>query len=150
MPLKSAALSAVIASVLSFGASSLYAAEHVVKMLNSDGKGDFMVFEPAFIRAEPGDTVKFVSTDPGHNAETMPEIWPEGAATFQGKMSEDVTLTIDKPGIYGVKCLPHYPLGMIAMVVAGDPVNADQLEAFKPPAGVFKKRFEALAQQVTE
>jgi pseudoazurin len=84
-----------------------------------------------------------------HNAETLPEIWPEGAATFQGELSKDVTLTVEKEGVYGIKCLPHYPMGMMALVVVGKPVNAAQVKAFQPPE-MGKKRFDALAAQVPQ
>jgi pseudoazurin len=115
--------------------------EHTVKMLN-DGKGEFMVFEPSFVQAAPGDTIKFVATDQMLNAETLAEIWPEGAATFQGEISKDVTLTVEKKGVYGVKCLPHYPMGMLALVAVDKPVNAAQVKAYQPPE-MGKNRFEA-------
>jgi pseudoazurin len=104
---------------------------------------------PRALRAAPGDTIEFVATDQFHNAETLPEIWPEGAATFQGEVSKDVTLTVEKEGVYGIKCLPHYPMGMMALVVVGKPVNATQVKAFQPPE-VGKKRFDALAAQVPQ
>ena len=68
-------------------------------------------FEPSFVEAAPGGTIKFVATDQFHNAETLPEIWPEGAATFKGELSKDVTLTVEKEGVYGIKCSPHYIMG---------------------------------------
>ena len=40
-----------------------------------------MVFEPSFVKIAPGDTVRFVSTDKGHNAETIKGMLPEGAAS---------------------------------------------------------------------
>lgn len=128
-------------------ASPASAVEHVVKMLNDPGNGEYMVFEPNFVQAAPGDTVKFVATDQGHNAQTLPEIWPEGAAPFQGEISKDVVLTIDKEGVYGVKCLPHFMMGMMALVVAGKPVNAEQIKTFAPPA-MAKARFDAIAAKV--
>ena len=148
MSLKS--LRTLIAGValLAIAPGGVIAAEHEVKMLNRGGDGEFMVFEPAFIKAEVGDTVKFVATDQFHNAETMPEIMPDGAKPFKGELSKDITMTIDKPGVYGVKCLPHYPMGMIALVVAGDPVNADQLKAYEPATPQLKKRYDALVEQV--
>ena len=77
-------LSIAVAALLAIAPAGALAAEHVVKMLNDNGKGEYMVFEPSYIEAAPGDTVKFVAVDQFHNAETMPEIWPEGAGTFQG------------------------------------------------------------------
>ena len=136
------------AALLALTPEGTSAAEHVVKMLNKDDAGEFMVFDPPFVQAEVGDTVKFVATDPFHNAETMPEILPDGATPFRGELSKDVTLTIEKPGVYGVKCLPHYPMGMIALVVAGEPVNADQLKSYEPATPQLKKRYDALVEQV--
>ena len=62
-----------------------------------------MVFEPALVKIEPGDTVKFVATDKGHNAETIKGMLPDGAAPFAGKINEDIAVTFDKAGVYGVQ-----------------------------------------------
>ena len=80
MSLRFALLSAAFAAaLLGLSPAGAISAEHTVKMLNDNGKGEFMVFEPSFVQAAPGDTIKFVATDQFHNAETLPEIWPEGA-----------------------------------------------------------------------
>jgi len=140
------AISAALLIVLPFGASAS-AEEHVVKMMNANGKGKFMLFEPEFIKANVGDTVKFVPTQKGHNAETVPGLWPEGAAELKGELNQEVVLTVDKPGIYGIKCHPHYPMGMLAMVVAGELTNKAQLDSYTPP-GSAQKRYDALKEQV--
>ncbi|HEX2841226.1 pseudoazurin [Hyphomicrobium sp.] len=149
MPSRLAAIAAIAAVALfavSPFAGPASAEEHVVKMLNNNGKGKFMLFEPEFIKVNVGDTVKFVPTNKGHNAEMIPGLWPEGAAEFKGDLNEEAVLTIDKPGIYGIKCLPHYPMGMIGMVVAGEPTNKSQLDSYKPVA-TAEKRYEALKAQ---
>lgn len=130
-------------------AGSASSEEHVVKMMNANGKGKFMLFEPEVVHAKVGDTVKFVPTNKGHNAEMIPDLWPEGAAEFKGDLNQEAVLTIDKPGIYGIKCLPHYPMGMIGAVVAGDQTNKAQLESYKP-AGSATKRFEELNAKITQ
>ena len=122
------------------------AAEFEVKMLNKGAKGA-MVFEPDFIKAAVGDTVKFVSVDKGHNAESIKGMIPEAAEPFKGKVSEEIVVTLTQEGIYGVKCLPHYGMGMVALIVAGEPTNLDKLKAFQAPGGA-KKRLDALAAQV--
>jgi pseudoazurin len=122
------------------------AAEHVVKMLNKSGNKQ-MQFEPAFTLAAPGDTIKFVATDKGHSVESIAEMWPEGAAPVKGAMSKDVTITVEKEGIYGVKCTPHYPMGMVALIEVGKPVNLEKAKAFKAP-GAAGKRFEELFAEV--
>src|SRR4051794_5812607 len=115
------------------------AAEVEVKMLNRGAEGA-MVFEPALIKVAPGDSVKFVSTDKGHNAETIKGMLPDGGTTFVGKMGEDVAVKFDQAGIYGVKCAPHYGMGMVAMVVVGPPANEEQAKAV-PQVGKAKQVF---------
>lgn len=139
-----AAAAFLFATSLSGAAS---AEEHVVKMMNANGKGKFMLFEPEFVKANVGDTVKFVPTNKGHNAEMIPDVWPEGAAEFKGELNQEAVLTIDKPGIYGFKCHPHYPMGMIGLVVAGEPTNKAQLESYTPP-GTAQKRLDGLKEQL--
>lgn len=121
------------------------AAEHVVQMLNKGEKGA-MVFQPNFVQAAPGDTVKFVPTDKSHNAESIKGMIPEGAADFKSKMNEEITVTLDKEGVYGVKCTPHYGMGMVALVVVGKPVNADAAKAVKQ-TGKAKAAFAELFGQ---
>jgi pseudoazurin len=122
-----------------------------IKALNM-GKSGMMVMEPAFVRIAPGDKVHFVATDKGHNFATIPGVLPEGATPFEGKMNESVTVTFDKPGVYGVHCHPHYAMGMVALVVVGDPTNEDAVKAMPQPGkakAVFAKLFDALDAQKT-
>src|SRR4051812_19012769 len=58
------------------------AAEFEVKMLNKSADGQLMVFEPALLRVQPGDTAHFVPTDKSHDAETIPGMLPDGAQPF--------------------------------------------------------------------
>ena len=99
-------------------ASPAAAADHVVKMLNK-GKADMMVFEPALVKVAPGDTVTFIPTDKSHNAESIAGMIPGGAMAFKGKMNQPLKVTFSKPGLYGYKCLPHYGMGMVGVVVVG-------------------------------
>lgn len=125
--------------VLSGGAQ---AADVEVKLLNRGADG-VMVFEPAFVKIAPGDTVKFLATDKGHNVESIKGMLPDGAAPFTGKTSEDIAVKFDKEGVYGVKCLPHYGMGMVAMIVVGTPGNVDQAKAI-PQTGKAKQAFATL------
>ncbi len=67
-----------------------------------------MVFEPAFVKITPGDTIKFIPTDKGHNVESIQTMLPAGAASFGTKNNEELIVTFDVPGVYGVKCTLHY------------------------------------------
>jgi len=95
-----------------------------VLMLNKGAEGA-MVFEPAFVKAAVGDTITFISTDKGHNAEDIKGMLPEGVEAFKSKMGDDYVLTLTVEGLYGVKCTPHYSMGMVALIQAGAPVNQE-------------------------
>jgi pseudoazurin len=123
-------------------ATAAGAAEVEVKLLNRGAEG-VMVFEPAFVKIAPGDSVKFVAADKGHNAETIKGMLPEGALAFVGKSGEDTTVKFDREGVYGIKCLPHYGMGMVAMIVVGAPANEEQARAV-PQVGKAKQAFAAL------
>ena len=137
---KAIPLGAVVALMTLAGAAG--AAEIEMKMLDK-GTDGVMVFEPALVKIEPGDTVKFVSTNKGHNAETIKGMLPESATPFVGKLNQDIVVTFDKPGVYGVKCLPHYAMGMVALVVVGSPVNKEEAMAITHP-GKAKQVFATL------
>jgi pseudoazurin len=96
------------------------AAEYEIKMLNK-GEAGIMVFEPAFLEIAPGDTVHFRAVDKGHNAASIDGMIPDGGATWKGGLNKDVTVTLDAEGVYGVLCVPHYAMGMVALIVVGDP-----------------------------
>lgn len=125
-----------------------HAAEHAVKMMNK-GESGAMVFEPAAIAAAPGDTIRFIPTDKSHNVEGIKTMLPEGVKPFKSKVNEEYVLTVTEPGYYGVKCSPHYSMGMVALIKVGDnPQNLDAAKAAKLPAKAgerMKAAFEALA-----
>tara|TARA_R110002072_G_scaffold41779_20_gene116910 strand:- start:1562 stop:1993 length:432 start_codon:yes stop_codon:yes gene_type:complete len=112
-----------------------------VKMLNKGDAGR-MIFEPASLRIATGDTVKFVAADKTHNAESIDGMIPEGAASFAGKINEEIEVTLTEPGVYGVKCKPHYAMGMVMVIAVGDEaaVPDDFLEGRIPKKA--KVRFE--------
>ena len=122
----------LVGALMAMAAAGAQAAEVEVKMLNKGAAGA-MVFEPALVKIAPGDTVKFVPTDKSHNAESIPEMMPAGTEPFIGKMNEQVEVTFKENGVYGIKCKPHYGMGMVALVVVGDPTNLDAAAAAKHP-----------------
>lgn len=133
---------ALAVAALVVASTTATAADHEVKMLNRGEKG-VMVFEPDLVRVAAGDTITFKATDLGHNAETIKGMVPDGAEGFEGKMGKDVTVVFAEPGVYGIKCKPHLAMGMVAVVVVGDPVNLDEAKSVKNP-GKAGKRFAEL------
>lgn len=132
---------ALAAGVMAIAVQGAGAAEFEVHMLNKGEKGT-MVFEPDFVQAAPGDTIRFVAVDKGHNAESIKGMMPEGADPFKGKINEEITYTVSEEGVYGIKCTPHYGMGMVMLVAVGKPVNLEAAKAMKNPGkakGVFEK-----------
>ncbi len=52
------------AAVATLAAAAPAAARDIVVQMKNVGTGGSMVFEPAFIKAQPGDTIHFKPTDP--------------------------------------------------------------------------------------
>ena len=120
---------------------SAFAETHEVEMLNTGSSGDLMVFEPSFVQAAPGDTIKFIATDKGHNAETIGDMIPDGGEPFRGRINEEIEVTLSEEGLYGVKCQPHYAMGMVMTIAVGNVEAPDDfLEGRIPPKS--KARFE--------
>jgi pseudoazurin len=113
---------------------------HDVAMLNMDpeDRTQRMIFKPAVLRIAPGDTVKFVATDRGHNAQSLPGMTPEGAEEFRGRMNEEVEVTFNVEGTYGYVCQPHMAMGMIGFILVGD--FTANLEAVREAAANLRGR----------
>ena len=141
-PLK---IAAAAAALLVFAAMPTMAANFEVKMLNKGADGAGMVFEPALTKVAVGDTVTFVPTDKGHDAQTLKEILPEGGDTFKGAMGKEVAVTFTAPGVYGVKCSPHFAMGMVALIVVGDVPNLEQAKTAKLPKKARERIDAAIA-----
>ena len=125
------------------------AAEFEVDMVNKGSDGSVMAFDPPLTKVAVGDTVHFVAKDKGHNAQTIPGMIPDGAAPISGQISQDVTVTFTVPGVYGVRCIPHFSMGMVGLVVVGDSPapNLDAAKAANVPP-LAKKRLDPLWAQL--
>lgn len=123
--MKSKILLSIIPFIIS---ATALAADHVVEMKNIGTDGSTMIFEPGYIKVAVGDTVTFKATDPAHNSQTSPDLIPTGAESWIGPIGKDLTVTIEKEGVYVYKCMPHTVMAMVGVIQAGKPTN---LEAIK-------------------
>lgn len=146
MRIQSVALAAALALV---GGAAL--AETIeVQMLNR-GEDGAMVFEPAFVQAQPGDTIVFKPTDAGHNVEAFEELLPEGVEAFKSDLGQEFSLTVEAEGLYGYKCTPHAGMGMVGLIQVGAPVNRDAAAAaIEELRGKAKERLTASLELVTD
>lgn len=98
------------------------ATTHDVEMLNNDpdNRRNTMIFSPPVLRVQPGDTVRFLATDRGHNAQSIDGMTPDGAEPFRGRINEEIEVTLATEGTYGYVCQPHQTMGMIGFILVGD------------------------------
>jgi len=109
-----------------------------VKSLNRSSTG-FFEFLPDFVRIKPGDAINFVATDKGHEVHSVPGMIPEGAQPFDAKMSQDINVTFTVPGVYVIACKPHTAMGMVGVIVVGDPTNTDKIDPSTLPGKASAK-----------
>lgn len=123
------------------------AATHEILMLNKGSNGEVMVFEPAFLKVNKGDSVKFVPKDKGHSVESFKGGLPSGVKDWKGGLNKEITIKMDVEGVHVFKCLPHYAMGMIGAVQVGKPVNLEQVKSLKV-AGKPSQNFNKILTQI--
>ena len=128
----------IFSLLLSFVCIGLSAEAYTVKMLNQGANG-VMVFEPAFLKVNVGDTVTFESTDAAHNSASIPGMIPSGASPWNGQLSRDISVTFEIPGVYGYQCTPHAMMAMVGVIQVGD--DNSNIETAKNVAVQFKSTF---------
>ena len=112
--------------------------DHTVEMLSSSN-GEMMVFKPAVLKIQPGDTVTWKATNPGHNTASIDAMTADNSLQWNGKINEELTITFTEEGVYGYKCTPHYILGMVGIIAVGD--NLENLANASEVAAAEEKKF---------
>lgn len=77
-------------------------------------------FFPDLLQVNPGDTVKLIAADKGHNSVSDKNMLPEGAEEWKSKINKEFEITLTAKGTYGYFCLPHRSLGMVGLILVGD------------------------------
>jgi len=115
-----------------FIANVSFAEDTTVEMLNKLDKRT-MVFNQEIVRIDPGDTVFWKATDPGHNVQFISKNGvPAGVEKFKSKVGKDTEFTFTVPGIYAYWCVPHKTLGMIGFIIVGNDLsNLDSIKKVK-------------------
>lgn len=155
MKLFASLLAAMVITLVTLAGPVAAQAEVIeVQMLNKhpDNKKLRNVFLPAVVKAKPGDTIRFISVDKGHNSESLEGMMPEGAEPWKSKISKDFDVTLETPGVYGYRCTPHVTLGMVGLIVVegeGWDANLEAAKAVKH-RGKAAKVFDQLWTEVDE
>ena len=129
-------------------ATPALAEDMTIEMLNKRDDGAKMVYSEDIARIDVGDTITWVPTAKGHNVEFIagPDGWD---APRKSKLSKEVTITFDTPGVYLYQCTPHKTMGMIAIVVVGE-LTQEGVDAIKGAKvkGKSKKKLKALLEEL--
>lgn len=106
---------------------------HEVQMLNKhpDDPKKRMVFFPRIQVIKPGDTVRFLATDKGHNSASVRDMIPSGTEAWSGKINKDIDVTFEKAGLYGYQCTPHVSVGMVGLIIVEGPEMMRNLDDLK-------------------
>jgi len=139
------ALKIIFLTLIALSPLSIISADYTVKMLNN-GKEGLMVFEPAVLSIQQGDTVLFEATDVSHNSASIPGMIPQGAMPWTGAMNQDIKVTFDEEGVYVYQCTPHSMMAMVGVIQVGAPKN---LEIIKGKAEDQKKVFVMNKERLT-
>ncbi len=110
--------------------------------------GQATSFSPNILFIKPGDTVQWQNMTI-HDSVSMEGLIPEGAGPWVFKLGQNGAVTLTEEGVYIYKCNPHYPLGMVAAIIVGKPVNIEQVQANATgrSKGIVIKVVKALAAQ---
>ena len=105
-----------------FALTPAFGEDLTIDMLNKRDDGAKMVYSEDISTIEVGDSITWLPTSKGHNVEFIagPDGWD---APRKSKLSKEVTITFDTPGVYLYQCSPHKSMGMIALVVVGEGTN---------------------------
>jgi pseudoazurin len=125
----------------------IHAENYEVKMLNQGSEG-YMVFEPSVLKIKKGDTVTFKATDAAHNSASIKGMIPSGAEDWNGKLSQDVSVTFNVEGVYGYQCTPHMMMAMVGIIEVGG--NQNNLESVKAAAQKIKSAFVMNQERLDE
>jgi pseudoazurin len=138
-------ISSIALATTCFVAFPVGAEEFQVKELNRCPTG-FFVFDPELVRIKPGDTVTFIASDKGHDVHSVSGMIPDGAQPIDGKTNQDTKVTFNQPGVYAITCKVHTLMGMMCVVVVGDPANTDKIDPSALPPKAKAKTLSLLNQ----
>ena len=124
--LTSAACSGLVSS---FGLAAKTRTYTVEMVTTGSGADRSMVFTPRILRIGVGSSVTFRPGEPTHNCTSTPGMLPPGATPWSGAIGKPVTVDFDRPGYFGYHCLPHRSMGMVGLIIVGNPKGSINLEA---------------------
>ncbi len=138
----------VLLSIATIPAAPAHSGEaHVIRVIRDSDTGQPR-FDPAVLFIAPGDSVQINMSGKVFASRLIAGMHPPGAELWWGQVGESVEVTLTEPGVYGHKCGASYQLGLVGLIIVGDPaVNLEAAQRVQHPpvaAKVFRELFAAL------
>ncbi|MFU7528474.1 plastocyanin/azurin family copper-binding protein [Qipengyuania sp. ASV99] len=110
------------------------------------------VFKPRLVRAEIGDTIRFVPTEVSHQSSSIGAMLPDGVSGWEGAINAEVSYVLPAAGLYGFQCVPHYAAGMVGLIVVEGEGKTDNLDAARAAShpGLGAPQFSAIFAEADE
>lgn len=74
---------------------------------------------------------------------------PDGVEGCKSKINDEFVTTFETQGFYGIKCSPHYGMGMVMLIKVGEASLPESYKTIDVP-GRAKPRMDALFQRAGE
>ena len=85
--------------------------------------------EVAVLKVSLGDTIHFKATDAAHNSASIDGMVPNGADSWAGALSQDISVVMNTEGVYVYQCDPHVMMAMVGVIQVGEATNLDDIKA---------------------
>ena len=130
---------------LMFFSQNSFGANYQVTMNNRDSAGNRLAFDKEILSISSGDSVTWLAVDKGHNIEMVSS---PNNLKFSSSTGEEVTLTLEDPGIYYYRCSPHKSAGMIGLIIVDNNYsNIEQIKSSNAP-GKAKVKLNSLLESL--
>jgi pseudoazurin len=73
---------------------------------------------------------------------------PSGAEEWNGKLSQDTSVTFNVEGVYGYQCTPHMMMAMVGIIEVGE--NKTNLQSAQAAAKKIKAAFVMNQERLDE
>jgi len=63
-----------------------------------------------------------------HNSASLDGMIPDGASSWTGSLSKDISVKLDDEGVYVYQCDPHAMMAMVGVIQVGEAINLSQVK----------------------
>lgn len=119
---------------------------HTIAVVKDSSSG-MPRFDPPIAFIEPGDAVRIEMAGKVYASRLIAGVHPPNVSGWWGQVGETVEITFTEPGVYGHKCGASYALGLVGLIIVGDPSpNLEAARAVQHPPAAARVLDELFAE----